>query len=319
MPPKRPPTKRLSLLERQNKILEDSGFSEPPPIPKRNPKRLSGPSFITSSNTSSGPSSGLTFNPSSGFKKRQEEALKRKGQENAGESSRSAEVLIFDDDDASLLEDIDGGASVGGRSMMSHAPSLHPSIAQSQVSMACSEVTIGAGDNTGYWDFAHRVSTKNDLGHNCRECKLPFGKLGEPMTERRGARTSMRYHAECFSGFADPRSQANSSMHVGNLANTQMEAAPRKKAGSKMRSSRHFEKGGHRRSVVGSGGEGKIAAFAGGMGFANGKSSKGVVFEALGAAEHGGLSMAMLEEHTKRMALMGGGEKGEEEGKDSRK
>jgi len=212
-------------------------------------------------------------------------------------------VLVFegDGDDEMLNEDEDGGASVGGRSMMSHAPSLHPSIAHSQVSMACSEVTIGAGDNTGYWDFAHRVSTKNDLGHNCRECKLPFTRLGEPMTERRGARTSMRYHAECFSGFADPRSQANSSMHVGKLANTQLEAAPKKKAGSKMRSSRHFEKGGDRRSMSSSSGGGKIAAFSGGMGFAAGQSSKGVVVEAPGAAEHGGLSMAMLEEHTKRM------------------
>ena len=135
-------------------------------------------------------------------------------------------------------------------------------------------------------------------------------RLGEPMTERRGARTSMRYHAECFSGFADPRSQANSSMHVGKLANTQLEAAPKKKAGSKMRSSRHFEKGGDRRSMSSSSGGGKIAAFSGGMGFAAGQSSKGVVVEAPGAAEHGGLSMAMLEEHTKRMMLE---EKEEEE------
>ena len=112
----------------------------------------------------------------------------------------------------------------------------------------------------------------------------------------------MRYHAECFSGFADPRSQASSSMHVGRLANTQMEAAPQRKAGSKMRSSRHFENGGSSRYE--SGGGGKIAAFAGGsMGFGT-KSSKGKMREeAPGAKEHGGLSMEQLEEHTRRIEL----------------
>ena len=48
---------------------------------------------------------------------------------------------------------------------------------------------------------------KKDLGHTCRECRRPFTTIGEPLTERRGARISNRYHAECFSGFADPRSQ----------------------------------------------------------------------------------------------------------------
>jgi len=104
------------------------------------------------------------------------------------------------------------------------------------------------GDDTGYWDYKHReatrssealvlalalsialrliravavalaltptrtliptLTTRSDLGHNCRECRGPFRAIGEPMTERRGARLTMRYHAECFSGFADPRSQA---------------------------------------------------------------------------------------------------------------
>ena len=42
--------------------------------------------------------------------------------------------------------------------------------------------------------------TKVDLGHRCRECKKPFIKIGNPLTERRGARLSLRYHANCFSG-----------------------------------------------------------------------------------------------------------------------
>jgi hypothetical protein len=39
-----------------------------------------------------------------------------------------------------------------------------------------------------------------DLGHTCRACQRPFATIGELLTERRGARVSMRYHAECFSG-----------------------------------------------------------------------------------------------------------------------
>jgi len=244
----------------------------------------------------------------------------------------------------------DGTKSMGGRSMMSHAPSLHPSMAGSVVSMACSEVTIGAGDNTGYWDYLHRKTIKADLGHTCRECKLPFNALNEPITERRGARTSLRYHAECFSGFADPRSQASSSMHTGNLRGTQFEAAPRSKAGSKMRASKvrgvrvakdrrsvvtivhyialnltsccsllhssplrsslsllparspqHFESGGNRRASGGS----KIEAFTGGSNGFGDKSSKdnggGMFPELLGAEVTGGLSLAQLEEHNKRM------------------
>jgi hypothetical protein len=74
-----------------------------------------------------------------------------------------------------------------------------------------------------------------DLGHACRECRRPFITLGEPLTERRGARISSRYHAECFSGFADPRSQVQSSHHSGHLAGTQIDAAPAQKATSKMR------------------------------------------------------------------------------------
>ncbi|CAK0816649.1 unnamed protein product [Prorocentrum cordatum] len=54
----------------------------------------------------------------------------------------------------------------------------------------------------------------------------------------------MRYHGECFSGFADPRSQASSSHHQGPLAGTQLGAAPAEKAGAKMRTGSHFESAG---------------------------------------------------------------------------
>lgn len=71
----------------------------------------------------------------------------------------------------------------------------------------------------------------------------------------------MRYHAECFSGFADPRSQASSSHHTGKLAGTQFEAAPQRKAGSKMRSSAHFEGGGGDSRYAGAGASGKLAGY----------------------------------------------------------
>ena len=65
-----------------------------------------------------------------------------------------------------------------------------------------------------------------------------------------------------------------------------------------MRSSKHFEKGGDRRA-----GGGKIAAFTGGtmsFGAKSAKTNSGDKVE-VGAAQNGGLSMAQLEEHNKRM------------------
>ena len=184
---------RLSLLERQKKLLAESGFSSGPPsaspTPSPLPPRVPRP-----------PGKSPSHRFSSSFTSRQEKALSRKGQHNASSESRKAEELVFEGEDGSDDDEHDTGndgtKSIGGRSMASHAPSLHPSMAGSVMSQACSEVTIGAGDNTGYWDFCHRKSTKADLGHTCRECKIPFNKLGQPITERRGARTSMRYHAE---------------------------------------------------------------------------------------------------------------------------
>ena len=266
------PPKRFSLVERAEASLQKNSS---PPLLKQQQKKFS-----------------------SGFEQRQQAALIKNGQSNAASSSRVAEIIEYDEE----MEEGDG-QSVGGRSMVSHAPSLHPSIAHSTFSLACSEVTIGAGDQTGYWDFMHRSVTQKDLGHSCRECKLVFRELGEPLTERRGARTSTRYHADCFSGFADPRSQANSSMHVGRLAGTQMEAAPKSKAGSKMRSSTHFENNGSDRTGGGGGGGGgKIAAFLGGGNNFGLQSSKNEQTAAApGAAEHGGMSMADLEAHNKQM------------------
>lgn len=237
------------------------------------------------------------------FSRRQEESLVKKGMFNAASISRCAvDIDMCDNDDEAPLSENEDGKSLGGISVFSKAPSLHPSV-RSNVSMACSETTIGAGDRTDYWDFQHRTVVMKDLGHSCRECKGIFSRIGDPITERRGARTSMRYHAECFSGFADPRSQASSSMHVGNLAGTQMDAAPTNKAGSKMRTSAHFA-GQRKRSVAS---HNKINAFLGGSSNGFGaKSCKGreAVTQPKGAALTGGLSIAQVEEHTRRMEII---------------
>jgi len=181
---------------------------------------------------------------SQSFFERQEVLLTKTGRGNATRASRTAvsAQLDPDEDDQELGDTFDGAASLASR--FSKAASVHPSLAGSvAVSQACSEATIGAGDDTRYWDFQHRKVEKRDLGQRCRECRQPFVTLGDPLTERRGARISMRYHGECFSGFADPRSQSRSSHHEGTHAGSQMEAAPADKAGSKMRTSRHFEGG----------------------------------------------------------------------------
>jgi len=225
--------KRLSLVERQQQLLEEKGFSQ---------KKSSGtvaPSLVAEHR-----------NPSDRLLSRRDELLIKCGRGNATAASRSAvpmdQVLGPEPDD---LNDHDGTKSAGGKSLggASVAPSLHPSVANTRaggMSIACSESTIGAGDNTAYWDYQHRQVLRSDLAHTCRECRKPFTKIGEPITERRGARTSMRFHAECFSGFADPRSQARSSHHQGRFAGTQHDAAP-DLTFSKMRTSTHFTGDGH--------------------------------------------------------------------------
>eukprot|EP01062_Namystynia_karyoxenos_P080956 TRINITY_DN8815_c0_g1_i1.p1 TRINITY_DN8815_c0_g1~~TRINITY_DN8815_c0_g1_i1.p1 ORF type:complete len:198 (+),score=39.17 TRINITY_DN8815_c0_g1_i1:84-596(+) len=109
----------------------------------------------------------------------------------------------------------------------------------STMSVASDAPSIGAGDDTAYWDYQHRQAEPKDLGHLCRECKKPFTVMGQPISERRGARIALRYHRHCFSNYADPRSQPHSSHYEGHLAHTQSEAAPLQSF-HKMRTSSHF-------------------------------------------------------------------------------
>lgn len=89
------------------------------------------------------------------------------------------------------------------------------------------------------------------------------------------ARVSMRYHAQCFSGYADPRSQVGSSHHVGRLSGTQLEAAPGTKAGGKMRTSQHFDGGGAERTIQLEQRTGGGAAGKSGMGLGMGSNGFG--------------------------------------------
>lgn len=68
---------------------------------------------------------------------------------------------------------------------------------------------------------------KIDLGHVCKECKKAFTKLSEQIAIRRGGRIELRYHTECFSGQADPRTQKSSTFNTSKWAGTQQLHAPK--------------------------------------------------------------------------------------------
>lgn len=95
------------------------------------------------------------------------------------------------------------------------------------------------GRATLYWSSQRRAVEKRDLGHKCRECKQPFGELGEAIAVRRGARTELRYHVRCFSGTDDPRTQAASSFRSGKWLGSQGTTAPRDPY-RKMRTQSHW-------------------------------------------------------------------------------
>eukprot|EP00913_Durusdinium_trenchii_P003530 g3266.t1 len=275
------PANRPTLLEesgkRQHKVM--NGHVYPLVAQERRRRSPTSPPSIPSSSSSMSKQLGS-------FRERQEALLAKQGRLNATAASRHAVPM-----EEAETDDLRSAAG----SVASKAPSLHPSVASS---MGLSEVTLGAGDDTAYWDFQHRKVEKKDLGHKCFECKETFKSpgdtettrhilgLGGALTERRGGRVSMRYHGECFSGFADPRSQARSSHHEGRLAGSQLQAAPQEKKGeekgrsvlqevtTKMRTAKHFEQGGRVASSIG----GKFGTMmAMGHNSFGSKSSKGKV------------------------------------------
>ena len=80
---------------------------------------------------------------SSSFQARQDATCARRGRANATASSRHAAEMPTEEEASHAADDLASvvsGLSLGGRS-------LHPSIAGTAISIACSEVTIGAGDD----------------------------------------------------------------------------------------------------------------------------------------------------------------------------
>ncbi len=97
-----------------------------------------------------------------------------------------------------------------------------------------------AGQDTRYWEWKVRKCRREDLWNTCRECKQPFTKLGENLSVRRGGRIELRYHEECFSGIADPRSQAGSTANKGKYAAALSKTSAPRLPYSKMRTSCHW-------------------------------------------------------------------------------
>lgn len=68
--------------------------------------------------------------------------------------------------------------------------SSSPSRSASSSTAAMLPSTSGAGffgnfDDSRYWDYAFRLTQRQDIGNRCRECKEPFLKLNEEIAVRR--------------------------------------------------------------------------------------------------------------------------------------
>eukprot|EP01084_Bolivina_argentea_P101048 181234_1 len=125
-------------------------------------------------------------------------------------------------------------------------PSYPPTIKRERGSKALelawkiSEHRECRGEDTRYWEWKVRKCRRDDLWNTCRECKQPFTKLGENLSIRRGGRIELRYHEGCFSGIADPRSQAGSTANKGKYAAALSKTAAPRLPYSKMRTSSHW-------------------------------------------------------------------------------
>ncbi len=129
--------KRLSLVERQQKLLEAEGFSKPSPPP------LSSSSFSSSSSSSS-----YSSLPAD-FRERQDAHLLRTGRTNATSASRVVVDFSIEGDDENGIDAVDDNdcsksiksAAHSTSSRYSHAPSIHPSLSGlSEASSACSTI-----------------------------------------------------------------------------------------------------------------------------------------------------------------------------------
>ena len=160
-------TATLSLVERQNALLASKGFTSPSPTKQESKPESSKPESKQGSEGSQqhprkapaprAPRAGM----SKGFQDRSDAHLVRHGRSNAARASRVAAPM---DDGGGNGGDGGGGGgaahddSASTASMLSLAPSLHPSMAASSVSIACSEKTIGAGDEVGWMRQAETLT-----------------------------------------------------------------------------------------------------------------------------------------------------------------
>jgi hypothetical protein len=132
LPTQQPKKKRLSLLERQQALLEEQGFSKPPT------------QTATAEAGRGNAARGRHYGRSVGFVTRQERHLTRQGRHNATSTSRRRAALPVAADGDEGGGGLDDAVSAAG-SAMSHMStgSMHPSLTGTSVSLACSEVTIG--------------------------------------------------------------------------------------------------------------------------------------------------------------------------------
>ena len=78
-----------------------------------------------------------------------------------------------------------------------------PSRSASSSTAAMLPSTSGAGffgnfDDSRYWDYAFRLTQRQDIGNRCRECKEPFLKLNEEIAVRRSVSRECEREVSCF-------------------------------------------------------------------------------------------------------------------------
>lgn len=87
-----------------------------------------------------------------------------------------------------------------------------PKLEQLSTSSTDAMASSSGRQDLPYWTVTQGSATRT--GYSCRECKGVIMK-GDAMVVRDGRRVRFFYHADCYSGEADPRSQPHSSYASG--------------------------------------------------------------------------------------------------------
>jgi hypothetical protein len=91
-----------------------------------------------------------------------------------------------------------------------------------------------------YWTVSSGVASRT--GWSCRECRQVIAK-GEAIRVRDARKMRFFYHDACFSGDADPRTQASSTFHTGKFSHLAEKAPEAKGHGKWSTSSYGFGRG----------------------------------------------------------------------------